>query len=499
MSGPRAQPSSAFAFDNTYARHLPGSFAPATPEPVPSPELLCLNESLAEELGLDVADLNSPRGAQLLAGNEVPEGAEPIAQAYAGHQFGGFSPQLGDGRALLLGEVIDRRGHRRDIALKGSGRTPFSRRGDGKAAVGPMLREYVMGEAMLALGIPTTRALAVVRTGEVIMREGPLPGAVLTRVAASHIRVGTFEYFAARGDHDRVRAMADYAIARHDPQLADRPERYLALLAAVSERQAALVAQWMLVGFIHGVMNTDNMALSGETIDYGPCAFMEAFNPNAVFSSIDSAGRYAYRNQPAIAQWNLTRFAETLLPFIEGGVEERAVAAATEVLQAFAVRYQSHWLTGVRAKLGLSGAEDGDATLAADWLALLETQAVDFTLAWRWLADAADGQPGRLEALFRDPGALGVWLARWRQRSASHRDGTTAQGDAMRRVNPIYIPRNHLVEEALTAASDQEDMGPFERLLEVIVRPFEEREGLERFAAPAPPEVTATYKTFCGT
>jgi serine/tyrosine/threonine adenylyltransferase len=499
MSGPPTPVSSLFTFDNTYARDLPGSFTPATPEPAPSPVLLRFNVPLAEELGLDPAELNSPRGARIFAGNELPEGAEPIAQAYAGHQFGGFSPQLGDGRALLLGEVIDRRGRRRDIAFKGSGRTPFSRRGDGKAAVGPVLREYLMGEAMHALGIPTTRALAAVRTGEMIMRDGPLPGAVLTRVAASHIRVGTFEYFASRGDYDRVRALADYAIARHDPQLVDRPERYLALLAAVAERQAALVAQWMLVGFIHGVMNTDNMAVSGETIDYGPCAFMEAFDPKAVFSSIDSGGRYAYRNQPAIAQWNLTRFAETLLPFIEGGVEERAVAAATEVLQAFAARYEAHWLAGVRAKLGLSGEDAGDALLAGDWLTLLETQAVDFTLAWRRLADVADGRTERLDALFPDAGALGVWLARWRQRSALHRDAGTPQGEAMRRVNPLFIPRNHLVEDALAAASEREDMAPFERLLDVIVRPFEEREGLEWYASPAPAEITAAYKTFCGT
>jgi len=499
MSGPPSPVSDLFSFDNSYARDLPGSWSAASPETVPAPQLLRFNEALAEELGLDAAELNSVRGARILSGNEVPEGAQPIAQAYAGHQFGGFSPQLGDGRAILLGEVIDRQGRRRDIALKGSGRTAFSRRGDGKAAVGPMLREYVMGEAMHALGIPTTRALAVVGTGETVVREQLLPGAVLTRVAASHIRVGTFEYFAARGDFDRVRALADYAIARHDPQLADRPERYLAWLAAVAERQAALLAQWMLVGFIHGVMNTDNMAVSGETIDYGPCAFMEAFDPKAVFSSIDAGGRYAYRNQPAIAQWNLTRFAETLLPFIAGGVEEHAVAAATEVLQAFAARYEAHWLAGLRAKLGLGGEDAGDAALAADWLVLLETQAVDFTLAWRRLADAAAGRPERLQALFQDPGALGVWLARWRDRSAAERDGTTAQGDAMRRVNPIYIPRNHLVEAALTAASDRGDLAPFERLLEAVTRPFDEREGFEIYATPAPAEITAGYKTFCGT
>src|SRR5215472_11667953 len=354
-----------FRFDNTYARHLTGCYAPVTPAMVPAPELLRLNHALAAELGLDVATLDPAVGAAVFAGNVVPAGATPIAQAYAGHQFGGFTPQLGDGRAVLLGEVIDRNGFRRDIQLKGSGPTPFSRAGDGKAAVGPVLREYLIGEAMHALGIPTTRALAAVRSGEVVYRDHPLPGALLTRVAASHVRVGTFQFFAARGAHDTVRALAEYVIARHDPELAGDPDRFFGLLCRVASRQAALVAQWMLIGFIHGVMNTDNMTVSGETIDYGPCAFLEAYDPRTVFSSIDMQGRYAYGNQPLIARWNLARFAETLLPLIDPASTEQAIARATEVLDAFPGQYASCWLAGARAKLGLATAEDDDAALAA--------------------------------------------------------------------------------------------------------------------------------------
>jgi uncharacterized protein YdiU (UPF0061 family) len=353
-----------FPFDNTYARDLDGFYVRCKPDTPAEPRMLRFNESLARELGLDAESLNSPFGARVFSGRELPEGADPVAQAYAGHQFGGFVPQLGDGRAVLLGEVIDRNGQRRDIALKGSGRTPFARGGDGKAAVGPMLREYIIGEAMHALGIPTTRALAVVRTGEDVVREQPLPGAVLTRVAASHVRVGTFQYFAARHDIDKVRVLADYVIARHFPDLASLPDRYLALLRAVALKQARLIALWMNVGFIHGVMNTDNMALSGETIDYGPCAFMEAFSPKAVFSSIDLHGRYAYGNQPPIAQWNLARFAETLLPLIDPEDPNRGVPLAVEALNEFVSHYESFWLSGVRAKLGLREEGEIDRELA---------------------------------------------------------------------------------------------------------------------------------------
>jgi len=497
-----------FTFDNTYARELEGLYVAWQPTPVPEPRLLFLNRELASELGLDAAALDGAEGALLFAGNRVPEGAAPLAQAYAGHQFGGFSPQLGDGRALLLGEVIDRRGQRRDIAFKGSGRTPFSRGGDGKAALGPMLREVLIGEAMHALGIPTTRALAVAATGEPVQRDAPLPGAVLTRVAASHLRVGTFQFFAARGELDRLRQLAEYAISRHDPLLAGAPERHLALLRAVAERQAALVAQWMNVGFIHGVMNTDNMTISGETIDYGPCAFIEAYDPEAVFSSIDHGGRYAYGNQPHIARWNLARLAETLLPLMADGDDEaavqRAVAQVTEVIDAFPALYRAALLRGQRAKLGLRHGDDdaADATLADDWLALLHAQGVDFTLAWRRLADAAAGDDAPLRSLFADVQAPDAWLARWRARCAAE-DGSPDAGAAratrMRGVNPLVIPRNQRVEEALAAASDDGDLAPFERLLAALRRPYEDLPQHARYAEPAPAAMTACYRTFCGT
>ena len=442
-----------FRFDNSFARELPGLYVPWRPAAVSAPRLLYLNRSLAAELGLDVASLDGPAGAATFSGNVLPEGAEPLAQAYAGHQFGGFSPQLGDGRALLLGEVIDRQGRRRDIALKGSGRTPFARGGDGKAAVGPMLREVLLGEAMHALGIPTTRALAVVATAA---------------------------------------------------------QPFLALLQSVSERQSTLVAQWMNVGFIHGVMNTDNMAISGETIDYGPCAFVEAYDPAAVFSSIDHRGRYAFGNQPAIAGWNLTRLAETLLPLLADDPEQ-ALTMATEVVAAFPARYRAHLLRGQRAKLGLRRGEPdddaADAALAEDWLTLLHAERVDFTLGWRRLAAAAAGDEAPLRALFAGTGAPDAWLARWRARCASEGDGagqasTTAgiaRAQAMRSVNPVVIPRNHRVEEALAAASDEGDLAPFEKLLDALTQPFDEAGERASYAEPAPAAVTASYRTFCGT
>ncbi|MCL4775713.1 MAG: YdiU family protein, partial [Burkholderiaceae bacterium] len=499
-----------FGFDNSYARKLPGFYVAWKPDPVPAPRLLYLNVPLAEELGLDAVALAGPDGAALFAGNVVPEGAEPIAQVYAGHQFGGFSPQLGDGRALLLGEIIDRHGCRRDLAFKGSGRTPFSRGGDGKAAVGPMLREVLIGEAMHALGIPTTRALAVAATGEQVFREQVLPGAVLTRVAASHLRVGTFQFFAARGEHDEVRRLAEYAIARHDPALAGEPDRFLGLLDAVMRRQASLVAQWMNVGFIHGVMNTDNMALSGETIDYGPCAFLETYDPDAVFSSIDHDGRYAFGRQPQIARWNLARFAECLVPLIADD-PERAVAQANEVLGRFPALCRARLLQGQRARLGLRiaqpggqsidvegavdvGADADDAALADDWLALLHRERVDFTLGWRRLADAAEGRDDALRALFDDPQAPEAWLVRWRARCARDdapdagsyadtgagisADTRTAQARAraaaMRRASPRIIPRHPHVEAALDAASAHDDLVPFTRLLDALRRPFDD-------------------------
>jgi uncharacterized protein YdiU (UPF0061 family) len=490
-----------FAFDNTYARDLPGAYVAWQPAPVPAPRLVWLNRALAAELGLDADALASPAGVTVLAGNAVPAGAQPLAQAYAGHQFGGFSPQLGDGRALLLGEVIDARGRRRDIAFKGSGRTPFSRGGDGKAALGPVLREALVGEAMHALGIPTTRALAAVATGEPVFRDHVLPGAVLTRVASSHLRVGTLQFFAARGDEALLRRVADYAIARHDPELAGTQDPYLALLRAVAERQAALVARWMGVGFIHGVMNTDNTTLSGETIDYGPCAFIEAYDPGTAFSSIDTHGRYAYGNQPGIAQWNLARLAEALLPLIDE-VPERAAERATEALGAFAPAYHARWLEVMRAKLGIDAAApaDADRALAEDYLHLLHDHRVDFTLAFRRLIDAASGDDVPLRSLFGDAaGAPDGWLARWRERLRAAPQAPAGRAAAMARANPIYIPRNHQVEAALAAAVEHDDLAPFDRLLAVLAQPFDERAADAQFAQPAPADQTAGYRTFCGT
>ena len=497
-----------FDFDNSYARDLPGFYVRWEPATVPAPRLLFFNRPLAEELRLDAQALAGDEGAAVFAGNRLPAGAEPLAQAYAGHQFGGFSPQLGDGRALLVGEVIDRQGQRRDIAFKGSGRTPFSRGGDGKAAVGPMLREVLVGEAMHALGIPTTRALAVAATGEEVYRERTLPGAVLTRVAASHLRVGTFQFFAARGDTERLRMLADYTLARHDPDLSNTADRYLALLRRVAQRQAALVAQWMNVGFIHGVMNTDNMTLSGETIDYGPCAFIEAYDPEAVFSSIDHGGRYAYGNQPLIARWNLARLAETLLPLMAGDESEAAIANAVEqataVIDEFPQLYRAEWLKGQRAKLGLEALADDEAveTLAQEWLELLHRHGVDFTLAWRYLADAAEGQDDRLRGLFSEHAELDAWLSAWRARTEAQGGGdadAAARAQRMRRVNPWIIPRNHLVEEALTAASEHGDLAPLERMLAALRQPYDEAPQHARYAEPAATEITACYQTFCGT
>jgi uncharacterized protein YdiU (UPF0061 family) len=495
---PRAFP----PFDNSYARDLPGFATPWRPAAVAAPRLLYLNGPLAAELGLDAAALRGAAGAAVFAGNLVPEGAEPVAQAYAGHQFGGFSPQLGDGRALLLGEVIDTQGHRRDIALKGSGRTPFSRGGDGRAAVGPMLREVLIGEAMHALGVPTTRALAVAATGEWVYRDERLPGAVLSRVAASHLRVGTFQFFAARGEVERVQQLLDYAVARHDPDLLPLPtaERAAGLLEHVARRQAALIARWMGLGFIHGVMNTDNMTISGETIDYGPCAFMEAFDAGAVFSSIDHQGRYAYANQPGIARWNLARLAETLLPLLHADADA-AVARATEVIDAFPGWYQAEWLAAWRAKLGLVAPFDdaGDTRLTEAWLRLLQEHAVDFTRAARHLADAAAGDEAPLRALFAPsdggPSGLSAWLAMWQARRG---DGGAADAAALRAANPRIVPRNHRVEEALAAATEG-DLAPFEALLAALQRPYDDDPALDPYAEPAPPAVTAGYRTFCGT
>jgi serine/tyrosine/threonine adenylyltransferase len=473
-------------FDHSFARELPRLSVPWTAAPVPSPALLVLNAELAGELGLDAEALRTPAGVALLVGAGLPEEARPVAQVYAGHQFGAYQPRLGDGRALLLGELVDRDGRRRDLHLKGSGRTPFARGGDGKAAVGPMLREYVMGEAMHALGIPTSRALAVVATGDRVVRETLLPGAVLARVAASHLRVGTFQY--AAGDPEIVRQLADYAIARHHPDVAGAANPYLEFYRRVVDAQASLVARWMLVGFVHGVMNTDNTTISGETIDYGPCAFMDAFDPGTVFSSIDHGGRYAYGNQSGIAQWNLARLGETLLPLIDEDLDA-AVGAATEVVSSFVERYEAHWASGMAAKLGL---EAPDAALCRDLLSLLHDQRVDFTRFFRALPAHLRG--GEARSLFVEPDAFDAWAARWEALLPPDRGAVAA---AMDRVNPVYIPRNHIVEEALTAATEG-DMEPFHRLLEVVASPFDERAGLDRYAEPAPAGSRA-HVTYCGT
>jgi len=489
-----------FGFENTYARLPERFFARVAPTPVPAPRLLKLNVELARELGLDPERLASAEGVEILAGNRVAAGSEPLAQAYAGHQYGHFVPQLGDGRADLLGEVVGRDGVRYDIQLKGSGPTPFSRRGDGRAAVGPVLREYIVGEAMAAMGIPTTRALAAVATGEEIMREVPLPGAVLTRVAASHLRVGTFEYFAAQDDAHGVRTLADYAMARHYPEAAQAEHKYRAFLDGVIARQARLVAQWMMIGFVHGVMNTDNTSISGETIDYGPCAFMEAFHPATVFSSIDRHGRYAWGSQPRIMLWNLTRLAEALMPVLveEAGSPEAALASATQALEGFAPQFEAAQLALLRRKMGLFTEQEGDLKLAQDLLERMAANQADFTLTFRRLCDAALGQDAEVRALFADAAAFDEWAVKWRARLAVESVSGEERAAAMRGVNPIYIPRNHRVEAALNAAVERNDLKPLEELLEAVSRPYEERAGLERFTAPARPEERVSA-TFCGT
>ncbi len=489
----------AFPFDNSYARLPERFFARLSPTAVAAPKLIRLNEALARDLGLDVAALASPEGVAVLAGNRTTARGEPLAMAYAGHQFGQFVPQLGDGRAILIGEVIGRDGIRRDIHLKGSGRTPFSRSGDGRAALGPVLREYVVSEAFAALGIPTTRSLAAVATGEHVLREMALPGAVLSRVAQSHVRVGTFQFFAARDDLAGVRTLADYVIARHYPEAAAAPNRYRALLDAVTARQAELIARWLLVGFIHGVMNTDNMSIAGETIDFGPCAFMDAFDPDKVFSSIDRGGRYSYANQPRIALWNLARLAETLLPLM-GENDDAAMAEAHAALDGFAPRFEAAYAAGMGAKLGFTHTRSEDLPIAHDLLRRMSANGADFTLTFRRLADAVARPEGEvaLRSLFADPAALDDWLPLWRQRLAA--DGATgeAKAAAMRSVNPAYIPRNHRIQEAIFAAVQDGDFTPFHTLVDALSKPFDERPGSERYAEPPRPE-EIVHQTFCGT
>ncbi len=487
-----------FSFDNSYARLPDRFFLRQRPTTVAAPGLIRINENLARELGLNPAKLASPEGVAILSGNAEAEGGQPIAMAYAGHQFGNFVPQLGDGRAILLGEVIDRSGVRRDIQLKGAGPTPFSRNGDGRAAIGPVLREYIVAEAMAALGVPTTRALAAVVTGEDVQREMPLPGAVLTRVAASHIRVGTFQYFAARGDIEGIRQLAGYVIERHYPEAANMDNRYRALLEMVIARQADLIARWMMIGFIHGVMNTDNMSIAGETIDYGPCAFIDTYHPDKVFSSIDRAGRYAYANQPRIAQWNLARLVETFLPIL-GNSEDESLAEAQRAIDTFAVRFQAAYLAGISAKLGLIGSQPEDLALGQDLLERMARNGADFTLTFRRLCDAAvdPGSDATVRCLFTDPAAYDEWAIRWRQRLAQDGGDPVTRRASMRLVNPAFIARNHRVEEAIEAGL-KGDFLPFEKLLKVLEKPYDDQPDFENYADPPTPE-QVVRRTFCGT
>jgi uncharacterized protein YdiU (UPF0061 family) len=474
---------------SSYARLPERFFARVQPAHAAAPQLIKLNQALALDLDLDLSGLDPPALANLFSGNVSPAGAIPIAMAYAGHQFGHFVPQLGDGRAILIGEMRDRAGVLRDIQLKGCGRTPFSRSGDGRAALGPILREYLLSEAMHALGIPTTRSLAAVTTGEPVRRETMLPGAILTRVAASHVRVGTFEFFAARGDVAGTKILADYVIDRHFPACARDKNPYLALLEEVASRQAALIAGWMNVGFIHGVMNTDNMAVSGETIDFGPCAFMDTFDPATVFSSIDERGRYSFANQPNAAIWNLARFAETLLPLIDSD-SQRAIGAATEAIAAFETLFKDRWLDGMRRKLGLSTAEPGDRQLAEDLLKAMQRDQADFTSSFRALC-----------AVAREPQAAAVeneWMQRWRARMSRESTNPNARAESMRQANPAFIPRNHRVEQAIVAAVERGDFAPFEQLAKVLAAPYVEQAAFAAYSNPPEPQ-ERVLQTFCGT
>ncbi|MFN4271708.1 MAG: protein adenylyltransferase SelO [Aliihoeflea sp.] len=485
-------------FDNSYAALPDRFFERRPPTPVAAPSLIKANRALAEELGIDPDWLEGAEGVEAMAGNRLPGAADPIAQAYAGHQFGNFVPQLGDGRAVLLGEVIDRNRKRRDIQLKGSGRTAFSRMGDGRSAIGPVLREYVVSEAMAVLGVATTRALAAVKTGEPVFRETALPGAVLARVASSHVRVGTFQYFAVRGDNEAIRLLADHVIERHYPHLLGTEKLYAGLLSAVIEAQARLVASWMHLGFIHGVMNTDNFSIAGETIDYGPCAFMDEFHPGTVFSSIDHGGRYAYGNQPHIAHWNLTRFAETLIPLL-GEDEEHAIAEAQARLEEFPGVFNAALQAGLRRKLGLDSEQDEDAALFRDLFQVMGDARADFTLTFRALSeDAGSSDNSNTRSLFADADAFDSWAARWRQRMAREAASPEQRRKAMLAVNPKYIPRNHLVEAVIRAAVERDDFNPFHELNFVLARPFEEQPGREEFARPPQPDERVA-QTFCGT
>jgi len=490
---------SALAFDNSYARLPPQFFSQQLPEPVSTPGLIAVNHALAHHLGIDPDWLGSSEGIAMVAGNHIPEGAEPIATAYAGHQFGGWNPQLGDGRAVLLGELIGADGFRYDLQLKGSGRTPYSRGGDGRAPLGPVLREYIVSEAMAVLGVPTTRALAAVTTGDKVMREGMLPGAVLARVARSHIRIGTFQFFAARQDLEALHALTGHVIARHYPDASEQENPVLALLEGAVARQASLIARWQLLGFIHGVMNTDNMLLSGETIDYGPCAFMDSFNAETVFSSIDHGGRYAYRNQPGIAQWNLTCLAQALLPLIDED-QERALESAQAAIDAFPDLFLDAHTSGMNEKLGFSASAPEDEVLVQDLLELMSSSQVDFTLCFRRLAELARPLDDleSVDDIFELPSSFDTWLQRWQKRLAADSQDPKQRQQKMLAASPAFIPRNHLVEEAITAATRDGDLEPFHRLNEVLATPFTYRSSLVSYATPPQPQ-QIVHETFCGT
>ncbi|WP_350332965.1 protein adenylyltransferase SelO [Coralliovum pocilloporae] len=490
----------AIPFDNSYARLPDRFYARLAPTPVAEPGLIRLNEPLARHLGLDPENLKTSDGIAMLAGNHVPDGAAPLAMVYAGHQFGGWVPQLGDGRAILLGELIGSDGLRYDLQLKGAGRTPYSRGGDGRAWLGPVLREYILSEAMAALGIPTTRALAAVTTADRVIRELLYPGAVLTRIARSHLRVGTFQYFAARRDDDALMRLADYAIDRHDPDLKHVENPYLALLEAVVHRQAELVIRWLSVGFIHGVMNTDNMTISGETIDYGPCAFMDAYNPDRVFSSIDQYGRYAYQQQPAVAQWNLTQLATSLLPLIDND-RDTAATLAKDALGQFSEHFNTGWEQALRQKIGLAIEERTDLDLAHRLLTLMAENEADFTLVFRTLSDLAieadiTADQAFLD-LFKAPHRAVEWLSDWRRRLGQETRSDLERQAHMKRINPAYIPRNHRVEDAIQAGL-RDDFTPFEILIDVLSRPFDDQPDKKAYQAPPKPE-EQVRKTFCGT
>jgi uncharacterized protein YdiU (UPF0061 family) len=487
------------AFDNSYARLPDRFYARLDPTPVAAPGSIRVNTRLATELGIDPVWLASPGGVAVVAGNAIPAGADPIATVYAGHQFGSYNPQLGDGRAILLGEVIGADGLRYDIQLKGSGRTPYSRGGDGRSPLGPVLREYIVSEAMYALGLPTTRALAAVTTGEQVVREEFLPGAVLARVARSHIRIGTFQFFAAKQDSDALEKLVKYVLARHYPEALATDNHPLALLENVIRRQAQLIAQWQLLGFIHGVMNTDNMLVSGETIDYGPCAFMDEFQADKVFSSIDHGGRYAYRNQPGIAHWNLAALAQALLPVLHPD-QEQATALAQGAVDKFPGEFVTAYRQCLARKLGLTAINDADQPLVDDLLELMAAQKLDFTLTFRRLADLADPDSGAaaVSDLFEFDAALQAWLERWRERLSKESTTASERQGSMYAANPAFIPRNHLVQEAIAAATDSNDLHPFNQLVDVLEQPYRYRPELARFAMPPRPE-QVVCKTFCGT